>query len=119
MFVQPGRRASPESVRRRRMAREFVLPINRKIGSWAEQAAFLKARINGSRLDQEARAAVRAEAGGLTHDIVREMLEFEQDIRELPAEIRGSGEIEDTHRAMQSVIRGLRQSLVDSEARLK
>jgi hypothetical protein len=108
-------RASPDNVRRRRIAKDFVLPVNRKIGSWAEQAAFLKARINGPRLDLETRAAARAAAGGLTHNIVREMLEFEQHIQELPADIRSSGEIDDTYRAMQSVIRSLRQSLTSQE----
>ena len=43
------------------------------------------------------------------------MLEFEQNIRDLPADIRSSGEIDDTYRAMQSVIRSLRQCLVNHE----
>ena len=116
MFTQEShRRASPDTVRRRRIAKDFVSPVNRKIGSWAEQAAFLKARINGQRADREAQASARAAAGGLTHNIVRAMLEFEQNIRDLPADIRSSGEIDDTYRAMQSVIRSLRQCLVKHE----
>jgi hypothetical protein len=112
LIEERGHRASPDTVRRRRIAKDFVSPLNRKIGSWAEQAVFLRARINGRRIDVEARAAARAEAGGLTHSVVREMAKFEHELTHLPADIRKSSEIEDTYRAMQSVIRNLRQSLV-------
>ena len=59
-----------------------------------------------------AASAARADAGGLTHQIVQQLLELEHTVAELPPDIQSSTRIDDTFRAMHQVMQGLRQSLV-------
>jgi hypothetical protein len=91
-----------------------VKPFNRRISGWQTEAVLLRARINSGYLKVEDRAAARAEAGGMAHQIVQELLELELVVADLPTDIRASSRIDDTFRAMRQVVHGLRGALVSN-----
>lgn len=72
--------------------------------------------MHSRHLTAEDRAAARAEAGGLAHEIVRDMLELEQTVSGLSLDIVESSRVNDTFRAMQQVMQGLRGALVTRDS---
>jgi len=112
-------RTPSEQFRAGRTASLAVGPFNKKIGAWQRQAALLNGRIRSVHLRPEDLARARAEAGDLSHQIVKNLIELEDVVSELPANVQSNSRIEDTFRAMRQVMSGLRQSLATPPAAAK
>lgn len=101
------RRAVREDVKRGRDAKAIVRSLNLQIGAWQEAVAKLASSGEWNRTHGRLDENFAVEVAELRRTIETARQQFVSELEELPAAMRQHGRVEDTLKALDTVLAGL------------
>jgi hypothetical protein len=98
------RRAMRRDMKIARQAQKVVMPINRHIAKWQTSTVRLIAFAERLRATGQTNPAIIAEAEELSRTVTSHLDELQEKSRDLPPEVATCSWIQDTNRALKSVL---------------